>query len=92
MSVQSLLTRFFRGKPTPSAQMAKSRLAAVIAYERTAREEYDFMPALQRDLIEVLSRYFPVNPDDININRESQGNSEVLEINIALPESVGGAA
>ncbi|MDR0233640.1 MAG: cell division topological specificity factor MinE [Zoogloeaceae bacterium] len=68
--------------------MAKNRLAAVIAYERSAREEYDFMPALQRDLIEVLSRYFPVNPDDININRDSQGTSEMLEINIALPESI----
>ncbi|MCL2021463.1 MAG: cell division topological specificity factor MinE [Betaproteobacteria bacterium] len=91
MSVQSFLNRFFGGKSVHSAQTAKNRLAAVIAYERSAREEYDFMPALQRDLIEVLSRYFPVNPDDISINRESQGNSEVLEINIALPESVGSA-
>jgi cell division topological specificity factor len=90
MTVPSFLNRFLGEKPVPSAKLAKNRLAAVIQYERNTREEYDFMPALQRDLIEVLSRYFPVNLDDISINRETQGTSEMLEINIALPDSVGG--
>jgi cell division topological specificity factor len=93
--VASIFQRIFGSKPPSSAQLAKNRLAAVIAYERDGRDnetgKADFMPALQRDLLEVLARYFPVNPDDININRESQGNSEVLEINIALPESVNTA-
>jgi cell division topological specificity factor len=88
MSPASLFSRWFGSKPSQTAAVAKNRLAAVIAYERDARTQTsDFMPALQRDLIEVLSRYFPVNPDDININRETQGNGEVLEINITLPES-----
>ncbi|HPE05875.1 MAG TPA: cell division topological specificity factor MinE, partial [Thauera sp.] len=46
----------------------------------------DFLPALQRELIEVISKYVAVNPDDIKVHLDKQDNMEVLEVNIVLPE------
>jgi hypothetical protein len=38
------------------------------------------------ELIAVISKYVKVNPDDIRVSLEKQGNYEVLEVNIVLPE------
>ncbi|MDR0528340.1 MAG: cell division topological specificity factor MinE [Zoogloeaceae bacterium] len=91
MQAQTLFSLLFGGKPKATAATAKERLAVLIASERNTRGGVDFMPALQRDLLEVISRYFPVDPEDIRINRESQGAGDLLEINIALPDSVNAA-
>ena len=44
------------------------------------------MPALQRDLIAVISKYININPDDIKLNLERQDNLDVLEVKIELPD------
>ena len=44
------------------------------------------LPDLQRELIAVISKYVKVNTDDIRVSLEKQGNYEVLEVNIVLPE------
>jgi cell division topological specificity factor len=77
------------GNRERSAAVAKERLQIILAHERTGRGTLDFLPALQKDLIEVISRYVKVNPDDIKVSLEKQDDFEVLEVNIVLPE-VGG--
>jgi cell division topological specificity factor len=77
------------GSRERSAAVAKERLQIILAHERTGRGTLDFLPALQKDLIEVISRYVKVNPDDIKVSLEKQDDFEVLEVNIVLPE-VGG--
>jgi cell division topological specificity factor len=47
----------------------------------------DFLPALQQELMAVISKYVSVNPDDIKVAIEKQGNMEVLEVNIVMPEA-----
>lgn len=82
----SLLDRFFGNKPK-SATIAKERLQLIIAHERSsAGSKPDFLPALQRELIAVISKYVSVNQEDIKVSLEKQGNYEVLEVNIVLPE------
>jgi len=46
----------------------------------------DFLPDLQKDLVAVISKYFPIDPAGIKVGLEKQGNYEVLEVNIVLPE------
>ena len=46
----------------------------------------DYLPALQRELMEVISKYVAVNLDDIKVQVERQDDFEVLEVNIVLPE------
>lgn len=41
---------------------------------------------LQKDLVAVISKYVKINPEDIKVGLEKQGNFEVIEVNIVLPE------
>jgi cell division topological specificity factor len=82
----SLLARLF-GEKKKTASIAKNRLSLLIAHERHGPSATaDFLPALQRELIEVISKYVSVNPDDIKVNLDKQDNYEVLEVNIVLPD------
>jgi len=38
-------------------------------------------------LIAVISKYVKVNPEDIKISLNSQGNLEVLDVNVVLPDA-----
>lgn len=82
----SWMERLFGNKPK-SAQVAKERLQVIIARERSDQSApADFLPALQQELVAVISKYVQVNQDDIKVSLEKQGNYEVLEVNIVLPE------
>ncbi|CAB1370023.1 cell division topological specificity factor MinE [Denitratisoma oestradiolicum] len=82
----SLLDLLFGSKPK-SASMAKERLQLIIARERSGESTApDFLPQLQQELIQVISKYVRVNPNDIKVSLEKQDNYEVLEVNIVLPE------
>ena len=81
-----ILDYIFTKKP-PSATIAKERLQIIIARERTDRSGPDFLPALHRELIEVISKYTKVNAEDIKISLDRQGNLEVLDVNVVLPDA-----
>ncbi|MCC4114629.1 cell division topological specificity factor MinE [Aromatoleum toluclasticum] len=82
----SFLARLF-GEKKKTAEIAKNRLSLLIAHERSSdAAKVDFLPALQRELIEVISKYVSVNPDDIRVHLDKQDNYEVLEVKIELPE------
>jgi cell division topological specificity factor len=82
----SLLSLLFGSKPK-SAAMAKERLQLIIAHERTGSSPPNFLPALQKELVAVISKYVKISEKDIRVNLEKQGNMEVLEVNIVLPET-----
>ena len=82
----ALLSFLFDSKPK-SANAAKERLQITIARERNLANGPDFMPALHRELIAVISKYTRVNPDDIKISLDKQGNLEVLDVNVILPDA-----
>lgn len=83
----SLLELIFGSKPK-SASVAKERLQLIIARERTdSSAAADYLPALQKDLVAVISKYVKINPDDIKVSLEKQNNYEVLEVNIVLPDA-----
>lgn len=81
----SFLDYLFGQKPK-TASVAKERLQLIIAHERGGNSKVDFLPALQRELIEVISKYTKVSVDDIKVSLEKKNQFEVLEVNIVLPE------
>jgi cell division topological specificity factor len=87
----SLLSFLFNKQPK-TASAAKERLQIIIARERNGRAGPDFLPALHQELIAVISKYVKVNPEDIKISLNSQGNLEVLDVNVVLPEDMEVAA
>jgi cell division topological specificity factor len=84
----SLLT-FLIGEKKKTASVAKERLQIILAHERSGRNagQPDYLPALQRELMAVISKYVKINPEDLKVNLERQDNLEVLEVKIELPET-----
>jgi cell division topological specificity factor len=78
---------YFLSRPKRSATVAKERLQIVLARERADRSGPDYLPDLKRELLQVVSKYVPVDLDDINVHLERDGNYEILELNIVLPDS-----
>jgi len=70
-----------------SAQVAKERLQIIVAHERGQLNKPDYLPDLQRDLIEVIQRYVNVEADQVQVMLDSKGNCSILELNVTLPET-----
>lgn len=83
------LMNFLFGSKQKSASVAKERLQIILARERTGRNTPDFLPALQKDLVEVILRYVTIKPEDIKVSLERQDNFDVIEVNIVVPEVPG---
>lgn len=79
---------FLKGQKKNTASIAKNRLQLILINERGSdRSAPDFLPQLQRELIEVISRYVHINPDDIKVNLERQDSLDVLEVKIEMPQA-----
>ena len=81
------LLDFFRGRQKQSsASVAKERLQIIVAHERGQRSTPDYLPALQKELVEVIRKYVNIGNDDVQVALENQGSGSILELNITLPE------
>jgi cell division topological specificity factor len=82
------LLSFLLGEKKRTASVAKERLQIILAHERSGRggSRPDYLPALQRELVAVISKYVSIKPDDIKVHLERQDNLDVLEVKIELPE------
>ena len=67
-----------------SASIAKERLKIVLAHERAGRNAPDFLPKLQKELIDVVCRYVEIREDMIRVNLGKSGETSLLEINIEI--------
>lgn len=76
---------YFRSKKTSSASVAKERLQIIVAHERTQRNQPDYLPAMQQELIDVIKKYVAIDEDDITVSLENSNNCSVFELNINLP-------
>ena len=83
------LLSFLLGEKKKTASVAKERLQIILAHERSGRSagQPDYLPALQRELVAVISKYVKINPDDLKVHFERQDDLEVLEVKIELPEA-----
>jgi cell division topological specificity factor len=78
---------FLLGEKKKSASIAKERLQLIIAHERAGgHPAADYLPALQRELVAVISKYVKIGDDDIKVTLERQDDLEVLEVKIEIPQ------
>lgn len=73
-------------KRKKSAAVAKERLQIILAREQTDRSGPDYLPALRQDILKVVEKYVKVDHNQIQVTLEKDGNCEILELNISLPE------
>ena len=76
----------FRSKEKQSASIAKERLQIIVAHERNTNNKPDYLQNLQRDIVEVIAKYVPIDKDQVQVNLQNAGDCSVLELNITLPD------
>jgi len=77
---------FLLGEKKTSASVAKDRLQLILINERGNGASPDYLPQLQKELVEVISRYVKINPEDIKVNLDRQDSLEILEVKIEMPQ------
>lgn len=83
---------FLFAKKATSASLAKERLRIIVAQERSQRGGPDYLPLLQRELLEVIRKYVNVDAEAVKVDVVKDGDQDVLDISVSLPEGKGGAA
>lgn len=77
---------FFRTpKKRSAAQVAKERLQIIVSHE-TSHDDENFINDLQRELLQVISKYVNIDPEQIKVQLEKHGGQSVLELNVTLPD------
>jgi len=77
---------YFRSNRKTSANMAKDRLQIIVASERLTRNGPDYLPIMKEEILLVVRKYIPVNDGAVKVQMDKEGDCEVLELNITLPE------
>lgn len=80
----SRIIEYFQ-RPQKTAKIAKERLQIIIAHERGTRDNPDYLTLLQKDLLDVISKYVAINKEDVKIELERQDGCSILELNVTLP-------
>ena len=81
---------FWRKKKT--AQTAKQRLMAVLEAERATRGGArlpDYLPALQRELVRVVSKYAKVPSKEVRVRVERRRHGDGVELKVEVPGAAG---
>ena len=77
---------FLRKDKTSSASVAKERLQIVVAHERRKRNQPDYLPLMQQEIIEVIRKYVDIDQDQVSVQLDSNDDCSVLELNVTLPD------
>ena len=81
----------FKAKKS-TAETAKNRLQIIIAQERSSAGAPDYMPLLRREILEVISKYVAVEADAVKVDLIKDGEHDVLDISVSLPDRGGAPA
>ena len=70
-----------------TASIAKDRLRIIIAQERSLAGGRDYLPLLRQELLEVIRKYINVDADAVKVDMHKDGDNDLLDISVALPET-----
>lgn len=81
----------FRAKKKTTANVAKERLQIILAHERSQRNNPDYLPRLQQEILDVIAKYVHIDKERVQVNFQNAGDFSILELNVTLPESTENA-
>ena len=84
----SLLDKLF-GRKAKTAEVARDRLQIIIAQERANENGTgapDYLPLMRREILEVIRKYVNVDADAVKVDVVKDGEHDVLDISVSLPE------
>ena len=74
-----------------TASIARDRLRIIVAHERANRGGPDYLPMLQRELLEVIRKYVNVDAASVKVDLLGEGDNKVLDISVTLPQTIAQA-
>ncbi|KZY29781.1 MULTISPECIES: cell division topological specificity factor MinE [unclassified Oleiphilus] len=77
---------YFKSSKKNTASIAKERLQIIVAHERGKREQPDYLPQLQQEILEVIRKYVPVDQEQVQVQLDKNDDCSILELNVTLPE------
>lgn len=77
---------YFKSNKKNTASIAKERLQIIVAHERGKREQPDYLPQLQQEILEVIRKYVSVEQDQVQVQLDKNDDCSILELNVTLPE------
>jgi cell division topological specificity factor len=83
---------FLTNRSKNTAVVAKDRLRILIEQERGMRGAPDYLPLLQRELLEVIKKYINVDIEAVKVELHKDGEHELLDISVTLPEKTAAAS
>ena len=85
MNLQKLFA-LLRGTPKNTASIAKERLQIIVSHERiSSRNQADFLPQLEKELLDVISKYITIDREQVKVQLAREGDLSILELNVTLP-------
>lgn len=85
----SILDMILRRQPK-SASLAKERLQVIIAREGSRSGNPELLQQIKQAVMEAVSKFVKVAPEDIAIETDSDRDMEVLSVSVTLPERARG--
>ena len=73
-------------KRKDSASVAKERLQIIISHERAQRSGPDYLPKLQEEILQVVSKYIQIDKDQVKVHVDRMDDGSILELNVSVPE------
>lgn len=78
---------FLRKKKT-TANVARERLQIIISHERQKNNAPDYLPTLQQEILDVISKYVDIDKDQVKVQIDKMGDHSVLELNVTMPDEL----
>src|SRR4029077_12114706 len=88
---ESSMTLFKIFRRSGSAPIARERLQLLLAHERVARSQPDLLGILREEILEVISRHVPFDPDRVQIKLDRGKSVSTLEVDIEIPNGLDAA-
>jgi cell division topological specificity factor len=77
---------YFKTTKKNTASIAKERLQIIVAHERGKRDQPDYLPMMQQEILEVIRKYVSVDQDQVQVQLDKNDECSVLELNVTLPD------
>lgn len=77
---------YFKSKKSGTANVAKERLQIIVAHQRGQRDQPDYLPQMQQEILQVIRKYVQISDDMVQVEVDRNDSCSVLELNVTLPE------
>jgi len=81
---------FFKSKT--SAPVARDRLKILLAHERAYLNKPDLIAVLREEILAVIRKHVPVDPDKVRVTAERDAKVSTLTVDIEIPMDLPTAA